>query len=165
MDLGIIVAIADNKVIGNGNSLPWKIPADMIHFKEKTMGHPVILGSRTFKSILDTLGKPLPGRYNIVLSSNSNYSAENAHRAANLEEAIEIAKARNTGLAWIAGGKSVYEEALRRSDLNFIELTEVHMTAVGDVYFPEIDWKGWSEIERKDFEKYSFVKYERKQNG
>ncbi len=159
MNLGIIAAISSNGVIGKDGKIPWRIPEDMKRFKEVTMWHPIIMGRKTYESI----GRPLPDRLNIVLS-RGNFSGENIHVHNSLESAVdylESGSVKNFDLKkiYIIGGRSVYEEALPFS--NFLEITEVNGNYEGDVYFPEVDWNRWSEIDRMDFDDYSFVSYRR----
>lgn len=158
----IIAAVAENGVIGRQGKLPWHIPEDMKRFKQLTIGHPVIMGRKTFES----LGKPLSGRKNIVITSQKNYMPIQSAGAAfssdiivvhSLEEAI---KKCSGGKAFIIGGQSVFEEALPLADR--LEITEVHRSVDGDVFFPEISGE-WKETAREDHDGFSFVTYLRVQ--
>jgi len=159
--LTIIVAKAENNVIGNENQLIWHLPNDLKHFKNLTSGHPIIMGRKTFESI----GKPLPNRTNIVITRNSNWNAEGVLIANSLDEAIEKAKEFDLEI-FIIGGGNIYEQAMDWADA--LEVTEVHHSFEGDTKFPEIDLSVWKETSREKFGKdekhlfeYSFVRYER----
>lgn len=159
--LTIIVAKAENNVIGNENQLIWHLPNDLKHFKNLTSGHPIIMGRKTFESI----GKPLPNRTNIVITRNSNWNAEGVLIANSLDEAIEKAKEFDLEI-FILGGGNIYEQAMDLADV--LVVTEVHHSFEGDAKFPEIDLNIWKEISREKFGKdekhtfeYSFVLYER----
>ena len=148
MRLALIVAIAENRVIGRDNRLPWRIPADLRHFKATTMGKPVIMGRKTFQSI----GRPLPGRTNIVISRDPAFAADGVAVAGDFETALECANrsAARAGVdeVMVIGGAEIYAEALARADR--IYLTEVHRAVDGDVHFPEIDRDQWRESRRED---------------
>lgn len=159
--LTIIVAKAENNVIGNENQLIWHLPNDLKHFKNLTSGHPIIMGRKTFESI----GKPLPNRTNIVITRNSYWNAEGVLIANSLDEAIEKAKEFDLEI-FIIGGGNIYEQAMDLADV--LVVTEVHHSFEGDTKFPEIDLNIWKEISREKFGKdekhtfeYSFVLYER----
>jgi dihydrofolate reductase len=135
----LVVAMARNRVIGRDNRLPWRLPADLAYFKEVTMGHPVIMGRRTFESI----GKALPGRLNIVVSRNPAFRAPGCTVVASLGDAWRAA----AGAPEVAviGGTSLFAEALPIADR--IHLTEVQADVPGDTYFPDFDRSKWSERE------------------
>ncbi|MBS3168610.1 dihydrofolate reductase [Candidatus Woesearchaeota archaeon] len=156
MDLAIIVAVSENQVIGNKGRIPWKISEDLKRFKALTMGHPIIMGRETHESI----GKPLPGRLNIVLTSNTLYTKEGIRIAHSFEEAVEIASEENKEFAYAIGGQRVYERAM--SDAKKIELTRVFGTYEGDRFFPEIDERIWNKIKEERAENYSFETYVRR---
>ena len=167
-DVAIIVAVADNGVIGNDNALPWKLPEDMRHFKRTTMGKPVVMGRKTYESI----GRPLPGRANIVISRNPDFAAEGVAVARSLEEALALAgDAAERDAAeeiMVMGGAEIYAAAIPRADRLYI--TEVHACVEGDAVLCNIDWRFWREtIREKRFAEppnpydYSFVCYERVQ--
>ncbi len=141
--VSIIVAMARNRVIGAGGTLPWHLPADLRHFRSVTMGKPIIMGRRTHESI----GRPLPGRHNIVVSRREDFRpAEGCSRALSLAHALEIAGAVEE--AMVVGGAALYLEALERA--RRIYLTEVHVEVAGDVWFPSFDREAWREVERLD---------------
>ncbi len=145
MRLSLIVAMADDRVIGSGGDLPWHLPADLKRFKRLTMGHHLILGRKTFESI----GKPLPGRRMIVLTRGDGARLpKEVQAASSLDAAIRLARERNDDEVFVAGGASVYREALDHADR--IHLTRVHATVAGDVFFPDVDWAGWELLSRDD---------------
>jgi len=158
----IIAGIAQNKVIGNKGQLPWHIGEDLKHFKEMTLGHPVIMGRKTFEEVIDKLGKTLPGRTNIVISRSLQDSEHGAIIVRSVEEAIEEAKKYGETI-YIIGGKNIYEQTLDLADK--LEITEVYKDFEGDVLFPEVNEAQWKEIAREDKHsgdtKFSFVTYER----
>lgn len=160
----IIAGIAKNNVIGSKNQLPWHISEDLKHFKELTFGNPAIMGRNTYESILQTLGKPLPGRKNIVVTSQKDYDTNpETIIAHSLKEAIE--KGKQIGeKVYIIGGEKVYQQALPLADK--LEITHIHKSFSGDSYFPEISGQDWLEIKREDKKgenlDFSFSTYERK---
>lgn len=154
----MIVAAAQNNVIGKDNKMPWHIPADFKYFKEKTMGKPCIMGRKTFESIYDMLGKALPNRPSIVIS-RSGFNHAGATSATSIPEAIEKAKALNHDEVMIIGGATIYEQALNLADR--IYLTLVNQSPEGDAYFPELDKTTWKEISRDDHDGFSFLVFER----
>lgn len=159
MDLAIISAVSENDVIGYKGNLPWKIDEDMKRFKELTLGKPVIMGRKTYESIPEKF-RPLPHRPNIVLTSQQDFQVPDRVDVVHSKEAaIEKAESYNN-LAYIIGGESVYREFLPLA--NRIEITCVHKEVEGDAFFPKINWDDWEETKREDFEKYSFLTYERK---
>ncbi|QKQ98622.1 dihydrofolate reductase [Candidatus Nanohaloarchaea archaeon] len=156
MERIIIAAVAENNVIGKDGEIPWHIPEDLKHFKEKTTGHPVIMGRKTFESLPEDY-RPLPSRTNIVLTK-SGIDREDIRVAESLEEAYSIAEEIDDK-AFIIGGASVYKQAL--PDADRMVLTEVHREVDGDTYFPEFDEEKWREIEREEHEGFDFVTYSR----
>ncbi len=166
MRLALIVAMAENRVIGRDNGLPWRIPADLRHFKATTMGKPVIMGRKTFQSI----GRPLAGRTNIVISRDPTFAADGAAVVRDFQAALECTDraAARAGIEeiMVIGGAEIYALALARADR--IYLTEVHRAVDGDVRFPEIDRDQWRESRREDHpaatpdgSAYSFVVLDR----
>ncbi|MDR1169409.1 MAG: dihydrofolate reductase [Prevotellaceae bacterium] len=144
--LAIIVAIDENNAIGKENRLLWHITEDLKYFKSITTGHPVIMGRRTFESI----GKALPGRINIIISRNLQFSAAGCIVVTSLDEAVAAASEIDEN-KFIIGGASVYREAVGIADT--IYLTVVHNRYDADAFFPKIPEDEWSEVERIDFEK------------
>jgi dihydrofolate reductase len=164
--LAIIVAVADNGVIGKDDGLPWKLSEDMQYFKRITMGKPIVMGRKTYESI----GKPLPGRTNIVISRNASFHAEGVEIARSLDEALAMAKvvAVRDGVeeVMVIGGAQIYAAAIPAADTLYI--TEVHASVEGDAVLCDIEWGLWRETTREhrvakppNTYDYSFVCYER----
>jgi dihydrofolate reductase len=160
--LSLIWAMDQNRLIGNNNSLPWYLPADLAFFKRTTMGKPMIMGRKTF----DSIGRPLPGRQNIVITRDSTFSAEGCDIANSIEEAMSLVSEEKQE-AMLIGGASLYLQMLAQADTLY--LTQIHHTFSGDTWFPEMDMSQWSEVYREDFEAdeknlhaYSFMQYQRK---
>jgi dihydrofolate reductase len=135
--VSLIVAVAENGVIGARGALPWRLPDELAHFKRTTLGKPVLMGRRTWES----LGRPLPGRANVVLSRDPNFSPRGALVARDLDEALGMHAAAPE--QFVIGGASLYAEALPRADR--IYLTRVHARPTGDVFFPELASGEWGE--------------------
>jgi len=148
MDIALVVAMADNGVIGRGGELPWHLPEDLKYFRSVTMGKPIVMGRRTYESI----GRPLPGRANIVVTRNRAFHAAGVDVAMTLDDAIRVAerRAREAGVGEITiiGGAEIYRAILPRADR--IYLTEVHDAVVGDTVFPDFDRNEWREASRED---------------
>lgn len=144
MKVSIVVAVAENGVIGRNNALPWHLPDDLKWFKRVTLGKPVIMGRKTFESI----GRPLPGRPNIVVTTTPGWSAEGTLTARSLPEAFALAAPLQGPDEEVAviGGARLFAEALDRADILYF--TEVHLSPEGDVRFPPFDRSDWQEIER-----------------
>jgi dihydrofolate reductase len=155
MEKIIVAAVAENGVIGKNGELPWHIPEDMKHFKELTMGNPVLMGRSTFESLPGSV-RPLPGRTNIVLT-RSGVEAD-VKEAGSLEEAYRTADEHGDKL-FIIGGASVYEQTL--DDADRMEVTRIHEEYEGDTEFPDWDRSNWEEVKREDHEDFSFMTYER----
>jgi len=160
VEIAIVVAMAENRVIGCENRLPWHLPADLRHFKQLTLGKPVLMGRRTHESI----GRPLPERTNIVVTRDRTYSAPGCIVAHSLESALE--SAAGCAEVMVIGGTELYRQLLPRADR--IYLTLVHAGFEGDAFFPELEAGEWREVERTDYpadEKnccpYSFLRLER----
>ncbi len=155
MKLSVIAAVARNGVIGKGGRLPWHLPADLKRFKTLTLGHPVIMGRRTFESI----GKPLPGRTNIVVTHERDLKICGCLVAPSFEKALELCNQAEE--AFVLGGASLYEQALPRADRLY--LTRIHADFEGDARMPPLDLSRWKEISREDFLSeplpYSFITY------
>lgn len=162
----LIVAVAENGVIGRGNALPWRLKSDLKNFRALTMGKPVIMGRKTFLSI----GRPLPGRTSIVVSRDRTFAAPGIVAAPNLPAAFAAARGdalrRGTDCIVVAGGAEIYAQALPLA--SHIVMTRVHRRVDGDVVFPPIDAKIWREIARDehaaaagDDAAYTVISYER----
>jgi len=160
MLIAIIAAMDRNRLIGDGQRLPWRLPADLRRFRALTMGKPVIMGRRTHESI----GKPLPGRRNIVLSRNTELCLSDCELAANLQAALEACA--DAPEVMIIGGAQLYAEALGRSQRMYLTLLDASFT--GDTWFPDYDRRQWRETYREDHARdagapcaFSFVELER----
>jgi dihydrofolate reductase len=139
MRRSLVVAVARNGVIGRDNRLPWRLPDDLAYFKRVTMGHPVVMGRRTWQSI----GRPLPGRQNIVVSRNRSLQAPGCTVVGSLEEAWKAAG--DAEEVSVIGGTTLFEETLPIADR--IHLTEVEAEVEGDTFFPPFDRGEWTERE------------------
>lgn len=144
MRLAFIVAYGRGRVIGKDNAVPWRMPADLRHFRRVTMGKPIIMGRRTYESI----GRPLDGRKNIVLTRDPTFAAEGVEVARSIEEALALAG--DVEEAVIMGGADVYAQLLPRADRLY--LTEIDAGFDGDRFFPEIDPSEWHEVECEEHE-------------
>ena len=140
MRISLIVAMAKNRVIGNNNQMPWHLPADFAYFKKVTLGHPVIMGRKTFESI----GRPLPGRRNIVVSRNPAFRAEGIEVVPSLDAAISACQSADV---FVIGGATLYAEALPFVDRIF--LTEVDAMPEGETLFPLLEKNQWREVARE----------------
>ena len=162
MRLTLIAAVAENGVIGAEGGMPWHYPADLQRFKETTMGHPVIVGRRTYESIASRLGGPLPGRTNVVLSRQSDLGLpEGAVHAPDVEAALsaaETALEEHQETVYVAGGAAVYEQLLPEADE--LQVTEIPERPDGDARFPEFG-EEWTEVDRETTGKLAFVTYRR----
>lgn len=156
MHISIIAAMAENRVIGRGNEMPWHIPSELHRFKERTMGHPVVMGRKTFESI----GNPLSGRKNIIISGQQDFAPEGCVVVRDLRSAIAAAEGADE--VFICGGESVFREAMPFADR--IYLTIIDEEFDGDAFFPEVP-DDFVEVERtkvEDIIPYDVVRYERK---
>lgn len=163
IEIVLVAAVAANGVIGDEGEMPWHYPEDLRHFKETTMGHPVVMGRHTFESIVDRLGEPLPGRTNVVLTSSPSLLPDGVVPATSIDAAIEAAVESGAETVYVVGGASVYEQFLPRADR--LALTEIDVEYEGDTYFPTVDWESWREVERLETNDLSFVQYERRDRG
>lgn len=141
MRVSLVVAMSENRVIGRDNDLPWRLPADLAHFKRLTLGKPIIMGRKTYESI----GRPLPGRQNIVLTRDESFQAPGCDICLGLDQAMAVAGSAEEVM--IIGGAALYETLLERADR--IYLTEVHARIEGDTWFPELDASDWKEVSRE----------------
>lgn len=153
----LVVAVADNDVIGHRGALPWYLPEDLSRFARLTKPGTLIMGSATFESI----GRPLPGRETVVLTSDRNWDQIGTWTAHSLPEAIELAKGFDQDI-FVVGGASVYAEALAAGVVDRCEITWVHQEPEGDTFFPEFDFQAWTPTEQVDHDGYSFVTYDRR---
>jgi dihydrofolate reductase len=163
MRVSIIAAVAKNGTIGIDNELPWRLPADMRHFKQITMGHHLIMGRKTFESV-----GPLPGRNTIVVTRRGSTSLPAGVKSApSVPEALDIARLAGEAEAFVAGGAEIYRAALDYADRLY--LTRIDRDFAGDAAFPEIDEEEWREVEsrrhdpdEKNPDRFSFVVMERR---
>jgi len=167
MKLSLIVALAENNTIGLDNKMPWHLPKDLKYFKKVTLGKPIIMGRKTY----DSLGRPLPGRTNIVITRNKDYQPEGVKVVSTLAAAVELADniAQSDGIdeAMIIGGAQIYELAL--SQVSRMYLTQVHAEVEGDAFFPDYKFDEWNEVSRESFSAdgvnqydYSFIVFDKK---
>ena len=159
--LSLIAALAKNHVIGIENRLPWKLPEDLAHFKALTLGHPIVMGRKTFES----LGRPLPGRRNIVITRNADYAPVGCETAPSISEAIALCAEADE--IFFIGGAELYKQVLPLVERMY--LTEVQIEAQGDAWFPDFDPSAFREISREahtgekgDALAFDFVVYERR---
>ena len=167
MEIVIIAAVAKNGVIGNRGNLPWYLPDDLKRFKELTMGYAVIMGRNTYESIVRRIGKPLPGRKNIVLTSQDKESTGEVVYFKSMNAAIDYARGQYER-AFVIGGQRVFEEAIDIADR--LELTLIDRDFEGDVYFPTIDEGLWEVTKSSDTfyngdVPFSFVSYRRRKDS
>ena len=150
MHISLIWAMSTNRTIGRDNGLPWRLPKDMKHFMRSTMGKPVIMGRKTFES----MKSPLPGRTNIVLTSDKSWSRDGVLVASNLSRAFELGRiaAEQESLSefFVIGGSTLYEEAMPHATRLYV--TQIEAAIEGDVSFPDINWAGWSSIRNERHE-------------
>ena len=161
MRVSIIAAMDRNRLIGNKNQLPWHLPADLAHFKQVTMGKPVIMGRKTYESI----GRPLPGRDNIVLTRSGDFHAQGVSVVSSLQQALDDVAGSDEVM--VIGGSTVYALAMPRADRLYI--THVENSYQGDAWFPEFDLECWRIVnderhsaDENNSSNYRFVTYERK---
>ncbi|MGB5305891.1 MAG: type 3 dihydrofolate reductase [Gammaproteobacteria bacterium] len=160
MKISIIVAMARNRTIGRDNSLPWRLPADLKHFRRTTMGKPILMGRKTWESI----GRPLPGRINIVMTRDPDYTAPGCIVVHTIEAALQAAAQHDEIM--VIGGAELYKQVLPRAVT--IYMTLIHDEIPGDTFFPELEGDEWLEVGRADYDpdednphEYSFIVLER----
>ncbi|MCG8583898.1 MAG: dihydrofolate reductase [Pirellulales bacterium] len=139
MRLSIIVAMADNGVIGRDGDLPWHISEDLKRFKRITMGAPILMGRKTY----DSIGRPLPGRRSVVITRQPDWHADGVTAVPSLDAAIE--SCQDADEAFVIGGAEIYRLALPKADRLY--MTRVHADVDGDVHLPDIDWSKWQLVE------------------
>lgn len=152
----------ENRLIGNNNALPWHLPADLAFFKRTTMGKPILMGRKTF----DSMGRPLPGRQNIIITHDKTLTAQGCDIANGIDQAMSLID-HKAEEAMLIGGASLYLQTLEQADVLY--LTQIHHAFSGDTWFPAIDMNQWTEIDRECFDTTeknpypcSFIKYRRK---
>lgn len=157
MSFSLIAAVAENNCIGKDNKIPWNIPEDFQYFRKMTLGKTCLMGTATYESILGYIGKPLPGRQTVVLTSKKDYSVPAGVRIFySLDEAFKQLKNEDV---FVCGGASIYQQTINRVDTLYI--TRIHQSPDGDTFFPEIDKNIWQETTREDCDGYSFVTYKK----
>ena len=163
MTVRLIVAKADNNAIGKGNDLIWRLPADLKFFKATTIGHTLIMGRKTF----DSIGFPLPGRTTIIITRDKSYTQNKCLIAHSIEEALSLVDSDDS--PFIAGGATIYEQALEKGLIDEMVITEVHNSFDADAFFPKFDLSDWEEVSRekllpdeKNKYSFSFVNYKKK---
>ena len=164
MKVALIVAVSQNNVIGRDNELPWHLPEDLQYFKSVTMGKPILMGRKTY----DSIGRPLPGRTNIVITRDPGWAAEGVVVVNSLEDAIsagaEACKAADSDEVMVIGGAQIYRDCLPIAEKLY--LTKVEAEVDGDAFFPKIDMDQWHKISEKapkavDKHPYRFLILER----
>ena len=159
MRLALVAAVAENGVIGVDQEMPWHHPEDLAHFRETTVGHPVLMGRRTFESIAADLGGPLPDRQNIVLTSRPEILPDTVTPVSSVSGALEAGRTHDADTVYVVGGGSVYRQFLPRADE--LILSELDEPYAGDTTFPTVDWDRWREIERERYDAFDIVTYVR----
>ncbi|MFD2182181.1 dihydrofolate reductase [Rhodoplanes azumiensis] len=170
LPLVLVAAVADNGVIGRDGALPWRLKSDMRHFRALTLGHPVVMGRKTFQSI----GKPLPGRTTIVVTRDAAFAAAGVVVAGSLAAALAVARGdalrRGASAIMLAGGGELYREAMALAER--LEITRVHAAPAGDAVFPPIDAAAWRAVAHtpgqqgpEDGAPFSFVTYARNEDA
>lgn len=166
MTISLVVAAAENNAIGKNNQLLWHLPNDLKFFKNTTWGMPVVMGRKTYESV----NKPLPGRFNIVITRQADWKAAGVTVATDLPDALEKAKATNCNEVFVIGGGEIYKQAFETADKIYI--TRVHAVLEADTFFPAIEESQWELIHHLDFDKdekhayaYSFETWERIHNS
>lgn len=160
MKLSAVVAMSENRVIGKDNQLPWHLPADLRHFKQITMGKPILMGRKTFESI----GRALPGRTNIVITRDSHFNAPNCLVVNSIETALVSAGDQEE--VFVIGGAQLFQQML--AQIQRLYLTVIHKNFDGDAFFPELNMNEWREIKHENHEPddqnkydYSFIMLDR----
>ncbi len=147
--LSLIVAMSTNRTIGINNALPWHLPNDLKYFKQATMDKPIIMGRKTFESI----GRPLPGRHNIVITRNKGFQADGVNIVHSLDAAIflgeDICLVDGQKEVMVIGGSQVYQQTLERADHLYV--THIDAKVKGDDFFPEVDWSSFTLLEKESF--------------
>lgn len=146
MPVSLIAAVAENGVIGRDGKLPWHLPEDLRRFQRLTRGHHLIVGRATWESV----GRPLPGRTFIVVTSRAGDAALGAGAAPSVAEAIRLARQAGDEEPFVAGGAGIYREALERDLVDRLHLTRIHRSYEGDTRFPQLDESRWRLVEREN---------------
>jgi dihydrofolate reductase len=160
--ISLVAAVAQGSVIGRDGKIPWRIPEDARRFREVTIGHPVVMGRRTWESLPDRF-RPLPGRRNVVVTRNPDWRADGAERAGSLEDALRLLEGAER--VSVIGGAQLYGEALPLADE--LLLTEIDLEVEGDTFFPDWDRLAFDETSREEHVsehgvRFAFVRYARR---
>jgi len=153
MRLSLVAAVAANGVIGADGTMPWHYPEDLRHFRETTVGHPVIMGRHTFEAI----GGQLPNRYNVVLTSDPESLPDSVTAVQSIKAATTAASGQNRQPAYVVGGAAVYDQFLPVADE--LVLSELDDAYPGDTTFPTVDWDRWRAVERDRYDRFTVVRY------
>lgn len=159
MQLSMVAAVAANGVIGDDGEVPWHHPEDLTHFRNTTVGHPVIMGRRTFESVLSAVSGPLPERDNIVLTSQPSTLPDTVTGVTSTDAAIEAAGRHDADTVYVVGGAAVYRQFLPEADE--LVLTELDRAYEGDTDFPSVDWDRWDVVDRDRRDAFDIVTYRR----
>ncbi|RLQ95179.1 dihydrofolate reductase [Falsibacillus albus] len=163
--ISFIWAMDENRLIGSGNRLPWRLPEDLKFFKNTTMNHPIVMGRKTFESI----GKPLPGRINIILTKDKTYKKEGCIVMNNKSQLLDWIESQEKEV-FITGGSEIFKQLMDEVDSLYV--TKIYSSFEGDTYFPVMDWCGWKAVwakkgiknEKNPYD-YEFYKYKKKQHN
>lgn len=158
MMISLIAAMTKDRVIGQGNRIPWHLPEDFKYFKKTTLGKPIVMGRKTFESA--SMGKPLPGRQNIVLTRDKNWQAEGCDVVHSVEEALNVAQKKEEIM--IIGGTKIYEAFLPKATRLYLSLVEGDYQ--GDIFFPEIKEEEWELISEEQKQGFKVQVLERKKH-
>ena len=146
--ISAIAAIGKNRELGFRGKLPWHVPEDLKHFKETTLGRPVIMGRKTYESIRESLGHPLLGRLNIVVTHQKDYEAEGCEIVHSLKDAFRAAGAANRDEAFVIGGAEIYKQALPLADKMYLTIVKAEID--GDAYFPAFNSDEWEAVNQEE---------------
>lgn len=146
MTVSIVVAMGANGVIGVDGDMPWHLPADLAHFKRVTLGHPMIMGRKTF----DSIGRALPGRTTIVVTRQRDWQHDSVRVASSTEAALALAQSLDPEV-FVVGGAQVYADCLRQHAVDRLIVTHIDAAPEGDTYFPVIDWTAWTRTDSEAF--------------
>lgn len=162
MQIAMIACMAKNRVIGKDNQMPWHLPADLAHFKKVTMGKPIVMGRKTY----DSIGRPLPGRRNIVISRQQGLKIEGVDVVTSIDEALALAKNEADELMIIGGGQ-LYQALLPRAEQLYLTIVDAELE--GDTYFPEWQSQSWQQVsselrpaDERNAHALNFVHYQRR---
>lgn len=159
MKLAIVAAVSDNGVIGNNGQLPWRLPEDLKRFRRLTDGHVVLMGRKTYESIVKRLGQPLPNRTNVVITRQPDYPCPPGVKSFGSPEAA-LQALKNEPTVYVIGGSEIYQQLFNRVGL--LHITHVHQTVQGDSFFATIDPKIWEPAETEEGQGWTYIRYQRR---